>query len=754
MSDDKAATGNPPKDFNRKTTFELNRCFGDLLGGFAAMLVALPSAIAFGILIYSPLGASHAAQGAITGILGAIAIGLVAPVFGGAPRLVSAPSAPAAAVLVALVSVLTGSGGNNFSADLIPVVISLVALFAGALQFVFGLLGGGRLIKYIPYPVVAGYLSGVGILIVIGQLPKLMGLGKGIGLWEGITTPALWKLPALVVGGVSIAIMFLSPKITRAIPAPIVAMIGAVAAYFGLAAVYPELSVLTGNPLVVGPIASGSGHGSLVALTERWAALGNLHWASLLPILMPIMTLSVLLSIDTLKTCVVMDALTRSRHNSNRELIGQGLGNIASGLIGGVPGSGTMGATVLNLNSGGRTRISGISVGIFTLAVFLLFDKLVAWIPVAALAGILIVSGLRMVDRHSVRLLRHDSTYFDFLVVGAVVFTAVMSDLMTAAGVGVGLAILLYVRDQIRGSVIRRRAFGHQVFSKRRRLPAEIAALEAKGDQTGIFELQGSLFFGTTDQLFSELEPHLHKLKHLILDMRRIQSVDFTATHMLEQIEAQLGEHGGCLIFSDLPANLPAGQDLRLYFNQVGLLGGMRNAKIFPELDDALEWIEDRILEIEFPNAGAEETLLVLPEIHLLSELSPEDLAALEPYIVERRFDAGQKIFTRRDGGDELYLIRRGMVRIELPLDGGKTHHLATFAKGDFFGDMAFLDQHSRSADAVATTPVDVFLLSRAQFDKVAADHPRLGMIFAHVARILANRLRHADKELATLSDS
>jgi SulP family sulfate permease len=754
MSDDKTATGNPAKGSGYKTAFELNRYFGDLLGGFAAMLVALPSAIAFGILIYSPLGTSHAAQGAVTGILGAIAIGLVAPIFGGAPRLISAPSAPAAAVLVTLVSVLTRSGGNNFSADLIPAVIGLVALLAGALQFVFGSLGGGRLIKYIPYPVVAGYLSGVGILIVIGQLPKLVGLGKGVGLWEGITSPALWQLPALVVGGVSIAIMLLSPKITRAIPAPIVAMIGAVAAYLGLATVYPELSVLTGNPLVVGPIASASGIGSLTKLTERWAALGNLHWASLGPILMPTLTLSVLLSIDTLKTCVVMDALTRSRHNSNRELIGQGLGNIASAIMGGVPGSGTMGATVLNLNSGGLTRISGISVGIFTLAAFLLFDKLVAWIPVAALAGILIVSGLRMVDRHSVRLLRHDSTYFDFLVVAAVVFTAVMSDLMTAAGVGVGLAILLYVRDQIRGSVIRRRAFGHQVFSKRRRLPAEIAALEAKGDQTGIFELQGPLFFGTTDQLFSELEPHLHNLKYLILDMRRIQSVDFTATHMLEQIEAQLGEHGGCLIFSDLPANLPAGQDLHLYFDQVGLLGGMRNVKIFPELDDALEWIEDRILETEFPNAGGEEAPLELSEIHLLSALSPEDLAALAPYIVERRFDAGQKVFVKGDVDDELFLIRRGMVRIELPLNGGKTHHLATFSKGDFFGDMAFLDHHSRSADAIATTAVDVFLLSRAQFDKVAADQPRLGMIFAHLARILAIRLRQADKELASLSDS
>ncbi len=727
---------------------------GDILGGLASMLVALPSAIAFGLLVYSPLGARHAGEGAMAGILGAIAIGLIAPAFGGAPRLISGPSAPAAAVLAALVAQVAGGAAGNSRADSIPLIITLVALFAGGLQFLYGRLGGGKLIKYIPYPVVAGYLSGVGILIVLGQLPKFLGLARGVGLWAGIMSPASWRTPALVIGVVSIAIMILAPRITRAIPAPIIAMLGGIAAYFGMSFVYRDLLSLAGNSLVIGEFGGGENAGFVHMFLDRLTAIKGVRWGDLSSILMPVFTLSVLLSIDTLKTCVVMDALTRTRHNSNRELLAQGLANMTSGLCGGLAGSGTMAATLVNLNSGGRTRLSGISAGAFTLAAFLIFDRLVAWVPVAALAGILIVGGFRMVDRHIYRLLRHTSTYLDFLVVAVVVLTALFFDLMTAAGMGVGLAILLFLRDQIRGSVVRHRAFGNQIFSKKRRLPHEVAILLAKGDQTCVVDLQGALFFGTTDQLFSDLEPILPKCRHLILNMRRIQSVDFTATHMLEQIEAQIADHGGCLIFADLPVALPTGQDLQTYFDQVGLLGRMGSVKIFPELDDALEWAEERILESESAGRPGDEKPLELGEMHLTEGLPAEVISSLGTCVVEGSYKAGERIFGKGDHGDELFMIRKGQVRIVLPLTGGKTHHLGTFGAGDFFGDMAFLDNHPRSADAFAENPVELFIMSRARLDRLVAEHPQAGIIFSRIAHVLATRLRQTDAELASLRES
>lgn len=732
---------------------------GELWGGLAAMLVALPSSIAFGVAIYAVLGSASVAQGAMAGILGAVAMGLVAPTFGGAPRLISAPCAPAAAVLTALVAGLLSSGAQPnqpVSLNKVMFILTLIGLLSGAMQFLYGALGGGRLIKYIPYPVVSGYLSGVGVLIFLSQLPKLFGWPNEWTLWHGLLSPIQWKWSGLAVGLATILGMALAPKITRAIPSAIIGLAAGLITYFGLGlASQPHLLRLDQNQLVIGPVTADAAS-FFSDLMDRWRAVGTLRPDEWHALITPALMLSVLLSVDTLKTCVVLDALTRSRHDSNRELLGQGMANIVCALIGGIPGAGTMGATLVNIASGGRTRLSSWLEGSFVVLAFLLFGRLIGWVPIAALAGILIVVAFRMFDWHSFQLLKQKSTVFDFIVIAAVVIVAVGYNLIAAAGVGLGLAILLFIREQIRGSVIRRKLYGDQVSSKRHRLPAEKEILENYGTLTAVCELQGSLFFGTTDQLFTQLEPDLKMCRHVILDMRRVQTVDFTAVHMLEQIEAMLTERGGFLVFSNLPAYLPTGQDLGTYFDQLGLVHRGRNVKTFDTLDGALEWAEDRILEEHRLLQQGQEAALELPEIELLREFESDgSLPALKSCMVERSFSAGETIFRRGDPGDELYLIRRGMVRILLPLAGGKYHNLAAFGRGNFFGDMAFLDRGARSADAVAVTAADLFVISRMQFDELARAHPLLGVkMFARLARALAIRLRYTDAELRALQES
>ncbi|MBI2263867.1 MAG: SLC26A/SulP transporter family protein [Armatimonadetes bacterium] len=694
---------------------------GDVFGGLAAMLVAFPSAIAFGLLVYSPLGAAYSPIGVMAGIMGTIVLGIVASAVGGSPRLVSAPCAPAAAVLAALVAEVLHSGNSSFPAEAVPAMLIIVALLSGALQFLYGVIGGGRLIKFIPYPVVAGYLSGVGVLIFTSQVPKFLGLPKGTDPWYGLLTPALWNWQGITVGLVTIVLILLAPRLTRAVPATILALSGGVIAYFAVAQWHPALLTLSGNPLVIGSVSTAAGMDFLGSLNEGLGFLGAFNLGGVRLLIVPALTLSVLLSIDTLKTCVVMDALTRSRHNSNRTLIAQGLGNTASALAGGMPGAGAMGPTLVNLTSGGATYLSGILVGVFALATFLLLGKLVAWVPIAALAGILIVVALRMIDRDSFKLLRQKSTVLDFVVIAAVVLTAVGLNLIAAAGVGVGLAILL---------------------------------LEARGQETIVFELRGSLFFGTTDQLFTELEPYLPQAKYIIMDMRRVHSVDFTATHMLEQIEGQLAEAGGTLIFTNLPAALPTGQDLYVYFDRLGLVRPTRNVRIFPSLDDGLEWAEDRILEDENVSMPQDGKPLELSRIDVLAGLAPEAVAALKPFAHERSYNSGETIFRQGDAGDEVFLIRQGTVKILLPITGGKSHHLATFSRGDFFGDMSFLDRGARSADALAHTDVLVYAVSRTDFDKIAAAHSLIGgKVFSRLAYTLAVRLRQTDAELQVLQE-
>ncbi|NJD36694.1 MAG: cyclic nucleotide-binding domain-containing protein [Betaproteobacteria bacterium] len=722
---------------------------GDFWGGFAAMLVALPSAIAFGVTIYSVLGTDHVALGALAGILGATAIGIVASSFGGTNRLISAPCAPAAAVASAFAIEAVKSGAP---VDTTLLLLTLLGLLAGLMQVAFGLLRLGRLIKYMPYTVVSGYLSGVGLIIIGSQVPKLLGTPKGLNFWTALAAPDQWRWQGIVVGVVTILAMLGFPRLTKAVPGAVLGLVAGIAAYFGLGLLDPALLSLQANTLVVGALDGGGGGGSFFAgLTGRWTAISDISLQQLQFLVMPALTLAVLLSIDTLKTCVVLDALTRSRHDSNRELIGQGLGNLASGAIGGIPGAGTMGATLVNISGGASSRFSGLVEGVLALIAFLLLASFIAWIPVAGLAGILIVIGVRMIDRNSFHYLKSRSTILDFAVIVAVVGTALTVSLIAASGVGIVLAVMLFIREQIGGSIIRRKLMGNETFSKRVRTQEEMKILTAHGNRAAIIELQGSLFFGTTDQLYLAMEPELKTRDFLILDMRRIQTVDVTAAHLLEQVKDMLAERKGFLIFSAIPATLPSGRDMQQYFDQVGLIQEGSPVRVFPELDDALEWVEDRIIR-EAALQRDEESALELHEVELFAGRKEQTLAALEQCMEKRSVAKGANIFNRGDSGDELFLIRRGAVRIMLPLSDRQSHHLGTFGRGAFFGEMAFLDGEVRSADAVAFTDTELYVLSRRAFDKFAEEHKKLGLrLMEGIASVLASRLRYTNAELRVL---
>lgn len=728
---------------------------GDLWGGLASALVALPSSIAYGVAAYSVLGVEFVRHGVVAGILGAVALGLVAPALGGAPRLISAPCGPAAAIIAALATRLMTEKGGAPAPATILVLLTVVALISAGFQFLYGWIGGGKLIKFIPYPVVSGYLSGVGVLIFISQIPRFLGLPRHAHGMEGLMSPEHWQWQGMVVGVVTIAGMLAAPKLTKTIPASIIGLLGGLAAYFGLGLAYPQMLGLAHNDLVIGPI--GADFSTVIAdCAVRWKAISAVRMDDLQSLIFPAFTLSILLSIDTLKTCVIVDTLTRSRHNSNRELTGQGVGNFVSALIGGMSGAGTMGATLVNLSSGGRTRLSGVLAGVFVLLAFLLFGGFIAWVPLAALAGILMVVAFRMVDWGSLHLLRSRATLLDFFVIAAVVVVAVRVNLIAASGTGMGLALLLFVREQIRGSVIHRKIYGNHVLSKKNRLPSELGILEERGHLTVVCELQGSLFFGTTDRLFTEIEGDLRHCRFLILDMKRVQSVDFTAAHMLEQFQAMLKEHGAFMIFSNLPASLPTGQNLQAYFDEVGVMKPTENVKLFDTLDEAVEWAEDRMLEQPglFPNKVSDKPL-ELAEFELVGGLENDAMfAALKQSVIERSVSTGQTIFRQGEKSDELFLIRRGAVRVQLPLEGGKHHTLAYFGPGNFFGEVAFLDAGARSADAVVTSDTDLYVLSRQRFEEVAKQHPLLGgKVFARMARVLAFRLRYTDGEVRALQE-
>lgn len=715
------------------------------------MLVALPASIAFGVSIYAGAGLGDAGAGAVMGATGAAALGIVAPLVARSKGLISAPCAPAAAVLLALATQLSMSG---VAAWQVPVLLGLTGLLAAFLQVLYGALGGGRLIKFIPYQVVSGYMTGVGIIIVLGQLPKLLGLHSGTSLWQGVISPLLWNPHAIAVGLSTMFAMLAALRLNHKIPGTLAGLTAGGLCYAGLAWFEPTLRTLEGNPLVIGALQMSGEH--LREAAQRLYAVEMIPLGTLQLILVPTVTLSLLLSIDTLKTCVVLDTITLNRHDANRELIGQGVGNALSCAFGGMPGAGTMGPTLVNVTSGGRTLRSGVIEGLLVLGVLLALRDLIAWLPLPSLAAILIVVAWRMMDKNMLRLLRYPAGRLDFAVITGVIVVAVTVDLVAAALVGVVFAILLFIRARMNEQVIRRKRYLHEAPSNTRRSAVEREVLTRLGHEAVVCELQGDLFFGTADKLFTLLEPDLHRARYVLLDLRRVQSMDFTAAHQLSQIQSLLEKRGGRLLFSGMPSAQVDGRDFEMDLSKLEVIRDGQGALVSDTMDGAQEWMEEQLLALEGVDGPVEVVdLLEVRDFPLFAGMGYAAHEALKGCMRERCVTAGERIVSAGDEGDELFLIRRGRVTVLLPLAGGKRHHLSTLGAGEFFGELSFIDRSARTADVEARLHTDLYVLSRAAFDTQVENlgEPSAGEFFARLALSMAKRLRESDAEIRVLEE-
>jgi SulP family sulfate permease len=292
------------------------------------------------------------------------------------------------------------------------------------------------------------------------------------------------------------------------------------------------------------------------------------------------------------------------------------------------------------------------------------------------------------------------------------------------------------------------------VSSKTRRLDAEREILRQLGHQAVLCELQGNLFFGTADQLFSQLETDLRTKRFILLDLRRVQSMDYTAAHLFEQMQAQLEERGGRLLFTGMPSALLDQRDFERYLAQLGVIREGGGILVSETLDGALEWMEERILEASNMVKKSGEQLLGLKDFELFRQFDERMLSGLAACVRELAVPQGQKVFSQGDHGDEIFLIRRGSVRILLPLKGSAQHHLATISQGDFFGELSFLDGSVRSANVEAKVSTDLYVLSRSRLNAQSHSDPIFGVqVFARLALAIAKRLRHTDAELQAFEE-
>jgi SulP family sulfate permease len=703
--------------------------------------MALPTALGNGLLAHAALGPEQAAAGAMAGLVGAVVLGGVAALLGGTPGLVSLPSGPAAAMLTAFAAELVATDPGRA-----PVLLLVTGLIAGLFQLAFGALRLGSVAKFVPYPVVSGFLSAAGLLLAWGQLPSFVGAVSG-GPWEALASPGRWRPAALVTAVTTLLAMQAARRLLPRFPAVLAGLAAGTLAFLAFAARDPAIAAVAGNGLRVGEVPR------LAALTaavpERLAGLVALRPQDLLRLAGPAAALAALLSVDTLKSCVLVDSRTGGRHAPSRELAAQGLGNVLASLSGGLVGAGVSGATLVNLGAGGRARLSSATVPAALLALVALAPSLVAGTPRAVLAGVLVHVGVRTVDWGTLRLLRRPGRRLDFAVVAAVVVTAIATGLVTAAAAGMALVVVLYLRDRMSQSPVRLRGDVARVRSTRRRLPSEDAVLTAHGEEAAVLTLQGELFFGTADRLLTELGPDLSARRYVLLDLARVTDVDLTAARILAQAQVRLASRGASLLL----AGARSPDALAAALQDVALDPRVPPPRLFASRDEAVEWAEERLLE-EHLEEPTEHRWLALGETDLLRGLDPGPLAALERRAETRRVSAGGAVFRAGDPGDALFLVRLGRVRVAVPAAEGRELMIGVFGRGDVFGELAFVDARPRSANATAVVDTEVYVVGRQAFEEAAREESSLrAELPARIARVISFRLRVTTGELKAATE-
>jgi SulP family sulfate permease len=491
---------------------------GDVFGGISAGVVALPLCLAFGAL--SGLGPE-------AGLYGAIAAGILAAIFGGTPILVTGPTNPMTLVAATVVAAnMLPSGKVNLA------IVVTAFLLAGALQLLLGVLRLGGYVRYVPYPVISGFMSGIGIIIIIQQIYPIVGAhapsSDAVKILSSLPMlPGRIVWPVALLGVTTFAIIQILPRFTRKVPASLVALLLVTAASFAFAADAPRIGAIPGGlPALVIPALTFDQLTLVVSAAIQLALLG---------------------AIDTLLSALLADSLTKSHHDSNRELIGQGIGNMGAALVGGLPGAGANIRTIVNIEAGGRTRISGVIHALFLLAVLLGLSNLVQYIPNAVLAGILLGAGLGCIDfrglSHLGKVPRSDAAVL-LVVLGLTVFAG----LIVAVAVGLVIASFIFMKNV--ADISERQTALSLLADEPWVDEVDIPAIYR--DRLLVKHVEGPLFFGFA-RGFLDIAARAAGGRLLVLRMDRVKLMDQSGAYALHDAIVDLTSSGMRVVLVGLP---------------------------------------------------------------------------------------------------------------------------------------------------------------------------------------------------------
>jgi SulP family sulfate permease len=608
-----------------KNTFDLKHFKGDLFGGITAGIVALPLALAFGVS--SGLGPS-------AGLYGAIFVSFFAALFGGTNTQISGPTAPMTAVsMVVIAGIIAVNDGDINKA--LPAILT-VFLLAGLMQIGLGLIGLGKYIKYIPYPVVSGFMTAIGIIILVTQILPAVGYypkedaefvaqfkpqaeelilenilreeaGEGILVLEdfketidraqNISQEAILKesqtLAASEASGVlgtikvlpgalqninwlelllalgTILIIYGFKRITTAVPSTLVALLVMSGIAYGFNLDYrPIEEIPSGLPIP-----------NLTIFTE-------FSLSAITPYIFTALTLALLGAIDSLLTSVVADNMTKTKHNPNKELVGQGIGNSIGAVFGGIPGAGATIRTVVNIKSGGKTKLSGMTAGVLLLIILLSLGPVASQIPAAVLAGILITVGIGVMDYKGLKAIPYMPRPEVIIMIVVLVLSSVWN-LVYAVGIGLVIASLMFMKKM--GDLTGERSDVKSLL-KEKAWDDEHNFPEALKEEVFIKHIKGPLFFGSTSD-FQQLASQIPRTAStLIIRMDRMAYIDQSGLYALEDTIIDLTSQNIKVLLVDV-LNQP-----RYMMERIDIIPDLvPKEQIFSTFKDCIKWINENV---------------------------------------------------------------------------------------------------------------------------------------------------------------
>jgi sulfate permease, SulP family len=622
---------------------------GDLLGGIVGALITIPIILSCGVISYQNIGVAYITMGISAAFLSSIIASLLAGVFGKSPLHLNSPKTTHAAILSGLMATIASTHvfQTSFNATQAPLALIAVGLItlsiSGLTQMILGGFKLGNLVKFIPYPVLAGFINGFALQIILNQVPKALGLDKEkdlISLLEGHLGVNLW---AIVFALFSAFLVIGLKKKIKMIPPALIALALGTMVQMGLHFYCPHLKL----GAVIGSLPQGI---PVNFHLQSMASIMESHFflTEFMPILITGITLAFISSIQSLLSISATEHLFGAKHNSNRELLIQGGTNFLAAILGGTPSGGSPNTTQVVYANGGRTGLSNIAFAVTILGIAYGLNKVISLIPLSVMAGVVIVTTLSAMDKWTRQLFinigssetpesRRD-VIMNLLVVILVSSLVIFSSAIIALAVGLfGVMMAFLYRSNAR--MIRRTLHGAHFHSRTEREHKSMEVLEQHGQQIAIVELDGPIFFGSSESIAKYIEKILPDIKWLILDLKRVSHMDSSGAMMLKRLDEQMILDKKKLFLSYLPEK----GNRRQFLHDMGYTKVEKQNRIYINTDMALSDAEDELIK-EVLHLPDEMPALQLQDFDAFKHFSQHELAILNRHMQKVFFQAGDII--------------------------------------------------------------------------------------------------------------